>query len=166
MAKKKLFTPEDFDKKPKTPWKSYIRWIIIAIIVILAIIAIIFGLKACNSGNQSRSAEIISTSVPEIQDSAVAPEVVEDIDSFADGTSQAKESFDEQSSDKPSISKESSEQVAEPVANTEAVSNIETEALKVIRGNYGNNPERIKNLGSNYQSIQNRVNELKRQGAF
>ena len=166
MAKEKLFTPEDFDKEPKTPKKGYIKWIIIAAIVILAILAIIFGLKGCNSDNQSQSTEISSISVSEMQDSVAALEGVEDIDSIADGTHQAKESFDEQTTDKSTISIESPEKIAEPVSNTDGVSNVETEAQKVIRGDYGNNPERRKNLGSNYQSIQNRVNELKRQGAF
>lgn len=166
MAKEKLFTPEDFDKEPKTPKKGYIKWIIIAVIGILVILAIIFGLKGCNSDNQSRSTEISSTSVSKMQDSVVALEVVEDIDSITDGTPQAKESFDEQTTYKPTISTEPPEKIAESVSNTEAVSNVETEALKVIRGDYGNNPERRKNLGGNYQSIQNRVNELKRQGVF
>ena len=165
MAKEKLFTPEDFDKEPKTPKKGYIKWIIIAALGILAILAIIFGLKGCNSDNQSQSTEISPTSVSEMQDSVVATEVVEDADSIIDGTHQAKESFDEQTSDKSTISIESPEKIAEPVSNTD-VSNVETEALKVIRGDYGDNPERRKNLGRNYQSIQNRVNELKRQGAF
>ena len=166
MAKEKLFTPEDFDKEPKTPKKGYIKWIIIAALGILAILAIIFGLKGCNSDNQSQSTEISSTSVSEMQDSVVAIEVVEDVDSIVDGTNQAKESFDEQTTDKSIISIESPEKIAEPVSDTDGVSNVETEALKVIRGDYGNNPERRKNLGRNYQSIQNRVNELKRQGAF
>lgn len=166
MAKEKLFTPEDFDKEPKTPKKGYIKWIITAIICILVILAIIFGIKGCNSDNQSQNTEISSTSVSEMQDSVVALEVVEDIDSITDGTPLAKDSFDEEAKDKSTISKESPEKIAEPVSNTNAVSNVETEALKVIRGDYGNNPERRRNLGSNYQSIQERVNELKRQGAF
>lgn len=166
MTKEKLFTPEDFDKEPKTPKKGYIKWIIIAVIGILAILAIIFGLKGCNSDIHSQSNEFSSTSVSEMQDSVVVIEVIEDIDSIADGTHQTKESFDEQTTDKSTISIESPEKIAEPVSNTRGDSNVETEAIKVIRGDYGNNPERRKNLGSNYQSIQNRVNELKRQGAF
>ncbi|MDE6409347.1 MAG: hypothetical protein K2K81_03765 [Muribaculaceae bacterium] len=45
-------------------------------------------------------------------------------------------------------------------------SDVEAEAMKVIRGEYGNNPVRRNNLGSKYQEIQNRVNELKRTGKF
>ena len=43
---------------------------------------------------------------------------------------------------------------------------IETEALKVIRGDYGVGQERKDKLGEKYQPIQNRVNELKREGLF
>ena len=166
MAKEKLFTPEDFDKDPKTPKKGYIKWIIIAVIGILAILAIISGLKGCNSDNQSQSTEISSTSVSEMQDSVVAIEVVEDIDSIADGTHLAKESFDEHITDKTVFSKDVTEHSEAFATNTEVTSNLEKEVLKVIRGDYGNNPIRRKKLGSNYQSIQNRVNELKREGVF
>ena len=43
---------------------------------------------------------------------------------------------------------------------------VETEALKVIRGDYGVGQERKDKLGEKYQPIQNRVNELKREGLF
>lgn len=41
---------------------------------------------------------------------------------------------------------------------------IEKEALSVIRGNYGNNPERRRLLKDRYQEIQNKVNEMYRNG--
>lgn len=43
---------------------------------------------------------------------------------------------------------------------------IEDTAMSVIRGNYGNGNTRKQNLGDKYQTIQNRVNQLKREGAF
>lgn len=45
-------------------------------------------------------------------------------------------------------------------------SDTETEAMKVIRGDYGVGQERKDKLGTQYQTIQNRVNQLKREGAF
>lgn len=69
-----------------------------------------------------------------------------------------------------------SETESRPVANTVSVassapaaevsSDIEAEAMKVIRGDYGTGLERKLKLGSKYREIQNRVNELKSQGAF
>lgn len=44
--------------------------------------------------------------------------------------------------------------------------NVEAEALKVIRGDYGIGQERKNKLGNQYEAIQRRVNELKREGAF
>lgn len=43
---------------------------------------------------------------------------------------------------------------------------VEAEALKVIRGEYGIGQERKNKLGNQYEAIQRRVNELKREGAF
>lgn len=52
-------------------------------------------------------------------------------------------------------------------ANATNVSNdVEVEAMKVIRGDYGIGQERKDKLGSKYQTIQSRVNELKREGIF
>lgn len=52
-------------------------------------------------------------------------------------------------------------------ANEPNVSNdIEAEAMKVIRGDYGVGQERKDKLGNKYQAIQSRVNELKREGIF
>lgn len=55
---------------------------------------------------------------------------------------------------------------ASSASATETSSDIEAEALKVIRGDYGTGLDRKLKLGSRYRDIQNRVNELKRQGAF
>lgn len=51
--------------------------------------------------------------------------------------------------------------------NESKVSNdVEAEAMKVIRGDYGIGQERKDKLGPKYQTIQSRVNELKREGIF
>jgi hypothetical protein len=41
---------------------------------------------------------------------------------------------------------------------------IEETVLSVIRGNYGNNPVRRRKLGDRYQDIQDRVNQMYREG--
>ena len=51
-------------------------------------------------------------------------------------------------------------------ANASVSNDVEAEALKVIDGVYGNNPDRRKLLGDRYEAIQSRVNEMKRQGLF
>lgn len=50
------------------------------------------------------------------------------------------------------------------VTPAEATADVKTEALSVIRGNYGNNPVRRRLLGDRYQEIQNKVNEMYHNG--
>ena len=52
------------------------------------------------------------------------------------------------------------------VRTTNVSNDVEAEAMKVIRGDYGIGQERKNKLGDNYPTIQNRVNELKREGLF
>ena len=53
------------------------------------------------------------------------------------------------------------------VASKANVSNdVEAEAMKVIRGDYGVGQERKDKLGPKYRTIQSRVNEMKREGIF
>ena len=44
------------------------------------------------------------------------------------------------------------------------VEEVKKAAISVIRGNYGNNPERRRKLGDRYQEIQSKVNEMYRNG--
>lgn len=60
----------------------------------------------------------------------------------------------------------SSSPVAMPATTATISNDIEAEAFKVIRGDYGVGQERKERLGSQYQAIQKRVNELKREGVF
>lgn len=59
------------------------------------------------------------------------------------------------------------EQTQQKATESTSISNdVEAEAMKVIRGEYGIGQERKDKLGAKYQPIQNRVNELKREGVF
>lgn len=51
-------------------------------------------------------------------------------------------------------------------ASINVSNDVEAEAMKVIRGDYGVGQERKYKLGNKYQNIQNRVNELKKEGVF
>ena len=51
-------------------------------------------------------------------------------------------------------------------SNNNISNDVEAEAMKVIRGDYGVGQERKDRLGTKYQPIQSRVNELKREGIF
>lgn len=65
--------------------------------------------------------------------------------------------------DKPTATAADKQPAADKATPT---GDIEDTAMNVIRGNYGNGNVRKQNLGDKYQTIQNRVNQLKREGAF
>ena len=50
------------------------------------------------------------------------------------------------------------------IETTSSTLNLDEKVLSVIRGNYGNNPERRRKLGAEYQIIQDKVNEMYRNG--
>lgn len=170
MAKEKLFTPEDFDKEPRSPKKNTIKWIIrgVAVIgVIGAIVALIFGLKGCYSDNEIiASKEIVSTreivdvsnaDTTDIDKAAVVNEDVEQI---------SEDQVTQETGNNANLETKEAYKPTVVQPNPGVSSNVESEALKVIRGDYGNYPERKNALGDKYESIQNRVNQLKHQGVF
>ncbi|ROT06162.1 hypothetical protein EEL49_08920 [Muribaculaceae bacterium Isolate-104 (HZI)] len=114
-------------------------------------------------------------------------EVVEEVsavESVDEATDQPEGVQDEANSEEASEATQTEQPAAEPKAEapvtnvvteqtqpkaTESASvsnDVEAEAIKVIRGEYGIGQERKDKLGAKYQPIQNRVNELKREGVF
>lgn len=65
-----------------------------------------------------------------------------------------------------SASTSSSSPVSAATPSSAAVSDIDAEAWNVIRGEYGDGQVRKNRLGARYHEIQNRVNQLKREGKF
>ncbi len=173
MAKEKLFTPEDFDKDPKTPTKRHGKWIIVALIVIFATLAIVLGIKRCGSNNESTKAGVSQVPITHVTDTTatyttINSEIIDKSDSLAKRDTESVEiSVNGQNKEKEQLPSKTKEQVIQTTtSNATIVSDVESEALKVIHGDYGNNPERKTKLGSKYQTIQSRVNELKREGIF
>lgn len=158
--------PTPTPEKPKS--KTWI-WILLGVIVIGVIGYMFFS----NSDDKA-----VKTPEPEVETMAepTAPTdttVVEDND------------FDEVASDNgddvannPEVQSPNAVETPSPEDNTPKVStstsanatnvsnDVEAEAMKVIRGDYGIGQERKDKLGSKYQTIQSRVNELKREGIF
>ena len=67
---------------------------------------------------------------------------------------------------KPVQSKPAANQTTKPFSATSAPvsGDVETNARRVIRGDFGNGQERKDKLGSSYSEIQGKVNEMYRQG--
>lgn len=166
MAKEKLFTPEDFDKPTDKKWYQTIVAKIVFIIIVLAIIVgvIIYFIsgKSDNEAQLTKSEEasveaVSSTTLPDENiDSTITEVVAEDVYLQADeAVAKAEEIIETTTSS------------ADPQVSASAVEgSTDTEALKVIRGDYGNIPQRKELLGARYTEIQSRVNQLKKEGKF
>lgn len=175
MAKEKLFTPEDFDKpKDISFWQKYKRFIIV-IAAFLIIVAIVLWCIFCGKAEQKEDTVIEQEQTEQISNNpendihtseteAMANETTNDTQDNVNvevGTAIASDA----EIPKPEVLQEVTSQ--NPSVQAVTVSyNVEQEAMNVIRGDYGNIPERREKLGSKYQTIQKRVNELKREGVF
>lgn len=141
-------------------------WIILAV----AVIAVLAWLLIPTCNNSKENAPIIEaeevTSVDtvgtvEVEEAAEAAKSIDEAESIAnDNTAMSVDSSPEVSATQPVVS------VASIPNSEKSMDDLEQEALKVIRGEYGSGQVRKEKLGSNYQAIQNRVNELKREGVF
>lgn len=171
MAKEKLFTPEDFDKpKEKSFWQKSKGWIIgIVALLIIVVICCIFCGKREKSIEQSQSEQIIQV---EDTNAAFEIETVESSVAQEVNESAETETIETEQASTPAVETPNQKVEQEVVKSqnaphlTNISENIEQEALNVIRGDYGNVPERRERLGYKYQEIQNRVNQLKKEGVF
>lgn len=169
MATEKLFKPEDFDKEPQKPEKNNKWWIIGGVLALVVVIAAVIGFKSCKTEEASQQDEQLIPASEVIDTVAVDEALVpESPDTLWEETALRVENEPAVTSSEVVADKKPKANVAAtPAPQTSLVSSdIDAEAMKVIRGDYGNNPERQSLLGSKYQPIQDRVNELKRQGMF
>lgn len=164
MRKEKIFKTEDFEKYPKSRKKSsQVKW------WILAFAGCVIGGCIWLYLSRKPSTPISDINYPPIQtvDSLSIGEQISK-DKYVDSLNYypAPVVIDSQKSLTNEISLNKDEENV--LNNTSSLfqSKIESEALRVIRGDYGNNPVRRNMLGTNYQPIQDRVNQLKREGIF
>lgn len=163
MAKKKIFKHEDFDKEKKSKNKL-LPWIIGGGVVCALVVGFIYWPKSNDKdgseNSQSTTTQVIGTPIKEDSgnnDSSLIKEYVSNV------SNEGNPSVGNTGDDSEVVKiKEEYTSGTTPILN----SDIEEEAFKVIRGDYGNIPERRVKLGSQYQPIQNRVNQLKREGFF
>lgn len=169
MAKEKLFTPEDFDKpKDKSFWQKYKTWILGGATLIMAAVVlccIFYGKDEQKGGKaieQEHTAQITEKTEAQVVDAE--SEGVETLTTEEPQKVENEESETIPASVAEIPKSEVKQEVAAQPANVS--NNVEQEAMNVIRGDYGNVPERREKLGNKYQEIQNRVNQLKKEGVF
>lgn len=159
--------PEPEEKKNK-------NWIWIVLVVIVIILLIWWLLP----GESTKSEPIVEEeTIEEVTSTAENTEEVSNEAKIPAGGDVVEENDNNGESSKPSeavVNTHETTSVVPQTTNNVATNNapsvvsndVEAEALKVIRGEYGIGQERKNKLGNDYEAIQRRVNELKREGAF
>lgn len=174
-------TPEpENQEKGSQKW-----WIWLSLIIILALIAwwVWPTSNSDEKGQEETGQEVIAPIEEEsvtTSDTALASDTpAEEEEQSETGSTPAPEASNGETPETVATSPKEAVPSVESSPNTNAVSpssstpsygasssDIETEALKVIRGDYGNNPVRRQQLGDKYQTIQAKVNQLKKEGKF
>lgn len=157
-------TPKHQEQKPK----SWI-WILLGVLVI-GIIGYMFFSESGDKtvGTPDQKIEMVSES--SVISDTIVVENTDVEDAVLDSRDEVVKTPDAQSSESVEIPSAVDNTSTVPSSMSNSVTNvsndIEAEAMKVIRGDYGIGQERKDRLGSKYQTIQSRVNELKREGIF
>lgn len=146
--------------------------------VILAIIAIILLIWWLLPGKSTESSPIVEEeTIEKVTTPAENTGEVSNEAEIPSGGDAVEENANNDESSNPSeavVNTQETTPAAPQTTNNVATNNapsvvsndVEAEAIKVIRGEYGIGQERKDKLGKHYEAIQRRVNELKREGAF
>lgn len=154
---------------PNEPKSKAWLWILLGVIVLGVIGYLLF------SKSNDKVAKPLEQEVETVAESSVPTDTIAtggaNIEGVApDDGNEAANTSDTKNSDvveTPATVDNTSTVPSSIQVNVSNVSNdVEAEAMKVIRGDYGVGQERKDKLGSQYQTIQSRVNELKREGLF
>lgn len=159
-------TPTPTPNKPKS--KNWL-WILLGVIV-FGVIGYIFFSKSGDKAAETSDQEAEVVVAPSEPTDTTIVEGTEGEEIAPENDNEVANNPETQSSDAvetPATVDNTSNGTPSTSVNVPNVSNdVEAEALKVIRGDYGIGQERKDKLGSKYQTIQSRVNELKREGIF
>src|SRR5574344_712769 len=172
---KKIVQSGDFVKNPQppTPSSNWWKWLVAAL-AILILIGGIYWYANRSSETESALAKVAADSTKtdttnvSQTDTTKAQSASDSVQKAQNGKTNAasdnSESTSQVSNGTPNVNAESSS--AEKVdTNVETdVENVEAKAKQVIRGDFGNGYVRKQKLGSEYTSIQNKVNEMYRTG--
>lgn len=157
-------TPTPNEPKSKT-W----LWILLGVIV-LGVIGYMLFSKSGDKAVETSEQEIEAVAEHSVLTDTTIVEEAEQEDIVSENNNDVANNPETQSSnavETPATVDNTSNVSPSTSANVPSVSNdVEVEAMKVIRGDYGIGQERKDKLGSKYQTIQSRVNELKREGIF
>lgn len=155
MATNNIFSDKDFEKTPNE--KKNKRLLIYGGIIagLIAIGAIVFAVWP-KGGNEAKTE---TPPVAMISDTTATTSKVDSAEVKVDvDDSPVVEEPKQEIDTKPTQPTQDAQKPSAPIEEVKAA------AISVIRGNYGNNPERRRKLGDRYQEIQSKVNEMYRNG--
>lgn len=170
VAPKPEPTPTPTPEPENTKSNKWIWWVVG--VIILCIIGYFLFSKSGKEQPAQPETEVVEevSAIEGVDEATDQPEVVQD---EANAGEASKASQTEQPAEGPKAGAQAPvtnvvpEQTQQKATESTSISNdVEAEAMKVIRGEYGIGQERKDKLGAKYQPIQNRVNELKREGVF
>ena len=155
---KNLFSDQDFEKTPNKN-KSKKPLIYGGILAgLIAVGAISYGIWGGNDDDGTLPNEPSSSL---IADSTTTTQPIDTIAVVAESeTEQKAEDATQETKEVKEISASQNVQKSTPMLPE----SVKEAAASVIRGNFGNNPERRRKLGDRYQEIQSKVNEMYRNG--
>jgi hypothetical protein len=137
-----------------------IKWWLWLLLLALVVIVVIFCVKNYSSNSDENTT--IEPSGMTVEPPATVPAEETQNTGGEDVTDVTDE---ETTVSQPETTPVSPPPTASPVTDKAPVSgSIEEKAKRVIRGDFGNGAERINNLGSEYNAIQSKVNEMYRNG--
>ena len=159
-------------------WLGIFSLIVIGLLVWWIIATIRTEDKTVEEENQTPSVEEVieqpenveeGTEVPAVSEEQLSEETtpteVQETEPLTPTPSTTKEEPSVPVQSQPSKSNTATNQT-QSNASINVSDDVEAEAMKVIRGDYGIGQEIKDKLGNKYQTIQNRVNELKKEGVF
>lgn len=156
---------------PNTPKSKKMIWIMLGGIMVLCIVGYCIFFMPDNAEQKS----VVAEDNTEVENNSVPSNTTDSIETVKEGVEDTESKVVESSNDNESttLAESGKSTDVKPTVNanisvraTNVSNDVEAEAIKVIRGDYGIGQERKDKLGDKYQTIQNRVNELKREGLF
>lgn len=164
-------TPEtNSDPEPTQGGQGKNKWVWIILAILVVGLLVWWLLPGDGSGSETEGTPVdttqqtvdsISTPVVPVQPEVTEePEDTDGVNSTPEPATQAEE-VQSQPQEQDQVHTQPTPSVTDNVSG-----DIEAEALKVIRGEYGDGQVRKDKLGNRYEAIQSRVNELKREGVF
>lgn len=157
------------DSTPNEPKSKVWLWILLGVVV-LSVVGYMFFSKSGDKVVETPEQEIeayVESSVPTDTIAVEGTDVEEVAPDNGNEAANTPETKNSDAVETPATVDNTSNVSSSTPANVPNVSNdVEAEAMKVIRGDYGIGQTRKDKLGSKYQTIQSRVNELKREGIF